>query len=299
MPEKPLYGGHGTDVVPSIVWAFNPSLCALLNVQDGVIDIPSFLRPINDGKVLFKMDSRSVVQLNDEVVVKIGNNIAHEEPPLLDYVARHTSIRAPRPLGLVTFGSTSYMFTTFIPGDTLEKRWPSLTATQKESVRGQLDLIMSELRRHPHAPSASLGTLGTPQVCKDYRISVSTSPPDVHSISAFHDWLVSTIYPQIGPSYRRWLRSRLRDDYRVMLTHGDFHPRNIMVEIIPSGDVRVTGVIDWEMGGWYPEYWEMYKALNTRDPREESDWWDMLPPCISGYDTELVELRLLEQSRSR
>lgn len=90
----------------------------------------------------------------------------------------------------------------------------------------------------------------------------------------------------------------LRDDYGVVLTHGDLHPGNIMVadDAECAGGVRVTGIIDWEMGGWYPEYWEMYKALNTRSGNDDSDWWDSFPETIRGYDAEVVERRVVEQS---
>lgn len=50
------------------------------------------------------------------------------------------------------------------------------------------------------------------------------------------------------------------------------------------------------MGGWYPEYWEMYKALNTRGGGDDSDWWDHLPEVILGFDREVFERRVLEQS---
>lgn len=46
------------------------------------------------------------------------------------------------------------------------------------------------------------------------------------------------------------------------MTHGDLHPRNIMVfwEDDDKGSagaargIRVTAVLDWEFAGWYPEY---------------------------------------------
>jgi aminoglycoside phosphotransferase (APT) family kinase protein len=50
------------------------------------------------------------------------------------------------------------------------------------------------------------------------------------------------------------------------MTHGDLHPRNIMVKWEGAKDegdghgggnrIRVTALIDWELSGWYPEYWE-------------------------------------------
>ncbi|EKM50098.1 uncharacterized protein PHACADRAFT_264634 [Phanerochaete carnosa HHB-10118-sp] len=125
----------------------------------------------------------------------------------------------------------------------------------------------------------------------------TASPPDLQSVAQFRDWLYSSIRPSISARYRRWLGSKFKDDHRVVLTHGDFHPRNIMVVDQPDGNVSVSGIIDWEMAGWYPEYWELYKALNTRDIREEgdSDWWDILPAAILGYDREVVDYYLLER----
>jgi hypothetical protein len=58
--------------------------------------------------------------------------------------------------------------------------------------------------------------------------------------------------------------------------------------------VAVSGIIDWEMAGWYPEHWEWVKAQNTRGVEDNSDWWDFLPQSISGYDTEVVVDRFLE-----
>ncbi len=48
-------------------------------------------------------------------------------------------------------------------------------------------------------------------------------------------------------------------------THGDIAPRNILVD--ESG--RITGIIDWELAGWYPEYWEY---ANIMKPTRDRDW---------------------------
>ena len=36
-----------------------------------------------------------------------------------------------------------------------------------------------------------------------------------------------------------------------VFTHADIAPRNIMVD----AQYRITGIIDWEAAGWYPDYW--------------------------------------------
>lgn len=85
----------------------------------------------------------------------------------------------------------------------------------------------------------------------------------------------------------------MRDNHRVVMTHGDLHPRNIMVKWITSGpdvgpsdgnkELVVTSLIDWEMGGWYPEYWEFVKAVATVDARSPlADWIEFLPTRAIG-----------------
>ncbi|KAH9922961.1 uncharacterized protein B0H18DRAFT_1182825 [Fomitopsis serialis] len=44
--------------------------------------------------------------------------------------------------------------------------------------------------------------------------------------------------------------------HAVVFTHGDLMPHNIMVK-----DGHITGIIDWEAAGWYPEYWEFTTML--------------------------------------
>ena len=44
--------------------------------------------------------------------------------------------------------------------------------------------------------------------------------------------------------------------HAIVLTHGDMSPRNIIVQ-----GTKVVALLDWEMAGYYPEYWEYTKAL--------------------------------------
>lgn len=45
-----------------------------------------------------------------------------------------------------------------------------------------------------------------------------------------------------------------------------------------------------------PEYWKILEALNTRDTREESDWWTHLPSSVVGYDQDILVDRLHKRS---
>lgn len=46
------------------------------------------------------------------------------------------------------------------------------------------------------------------------------------------------------------IRTQMRTDHDIVLTHGDLHAINIMVQ----PEVGVVAIIDWELAGYYPEY---------------------------------------------
>jgi hypothetical protein len=69
-----------------------------------------------------------------------------------------------------------------------------------------------------------------------------------------------------------WPGSRLRDDHRTaVLTPGDLNPIDFILLDGENQTVPVSGIVDWELGGWYPEYWDALKALKLRGTDDESD----------------------------
>lgn len=46
-------------------------------------------------------------------------------------------------------------------------------------------------------------------------------------------------------------------DYDVRFTHGDFGLRHVFYD---TKSKKVTGIIDWEFAGWFPDYWEYTMA---------------------------------------
>jgi len=78
-----------------------------------------------------------------------------------------------------------------------------------------------------------------------------------------------------------------------VMTHGDLHPRNIMVKWEADQEdagampqkrrLKVTGIIDWDLSGWYPEYWEYVRALSTVEMKGPlADWCEFLPTTAIG-----------------
>jgi hypothetical protein len=239
----------------------------------------------------------SIVPLSATVMMKLNNGSCLEEMSMLQFLDDHIpSVHAPKFLGLVTIGSKSCMFMTRIPGETLEKRWPEMQEGQKREVLALINQMLIALRKFDLPVGKPFGSPSDPAICKDTRRSTRKSIPDsIYTESQFNDFIATSDKSRIATRFRNWVASMMRTNHRILLTHGDLHPRNIMVRTDLDGHLSVV-VIDWEMGGYYPEYWEMLKALNTRSVDDSSDWWDLLPSCILGYDYEVVLDRFLERS---
>ncbi|KAF8055452.1 kinase-like protein, partial [Lyophyllum atratum] len=265
--------------------------CSLGDIE---LSLTQLSQTLEGGETLHKLFGRQITCLDGRVVVKSGPNVDPAEYCLLAYLQKHCpGVRAPEPLGFVVLGHQSYLFMSRIPGVTLYSRWPSMSDIQKESVCSQLDAMLSDLHSLSWTPGTPLGSLTAPHTCKDARLSTRTSAA-INSESEFNDFLLRNPREHISTSYMKWLRTYLVDDHRIVLSHGDLNPKNIILLDGKDDSISVSGIIDWEMGGWYPEYWDSLKALNVRGTDDESDWWCSLPSQLNRYTTEVAVDRLIE-----
>ncbi|KAH8725719.1 hypothetical protein GQ44DRAFT_726809 [Phaeosphaeriaceae sp. PMI808] len=73
-----------------------------------------------------------------------------------------------------------------------------------------------------------------------------------------------------------------------MFTHGDLHQGNIMVK-----DGKITGLIDLELAGWYPEYWDYVKFCYSSGAHR--DWMNYAKDIFSQSVSKTVDGELLRQ----
>ena len=259
--------------------------------------ITKLLSHVLSVKPLWESTTRAVIEIGEDIVVKVGRHSSRDEHAILQFVEEHLpTVPAPRALGLITIASTPFSFMSLVAGDTLEKRWPTLSANQKMHTRDELNAVLLTLRTLERPSEAPLGSPVGQRLCKDVRRHERVSATSIYSEAEFNDFLLTSPSSRVAPGFKQWPCSMLRNDHRIMFTHSDFHPRNIMVVDGPDGNIKLSGILDWEWSGFYPEYWEQLKALNTRSTKDTDDWWDHLPPSILGYDHEVVLDRLIESA---
>jgi aminoglycoside phosphotransferase (APT) family kinase protein len=258
------------------------------DVDDRLLQLPEILE---QGEPLL---AKKVVALGDDVVIKFGKTIDPTELHIMQYLTMNCpAVRCPKPLGFVVLGKVRYLFMTRVQGSTLHSLWPSLMVQQRDGVRNSLEEMLSAMRSLVWTPGTPLGTLSEPHICQDARTYVRTGGP-FYNEAEFNSFLLRDPLPRISSSYLRWMQSCLRDDHKIVMTHGDLNPHNIILQKEDDGSVSVSGLIDWALGGWYPEYWDAVKALNIRGTDDESDWWCSLPWTLNQFTAEVAINRLLE-----
>ncbi|KAK2598485.1 hypothetical protein N8I77_011898 [Diaporthe amygdali] len=283
---------------------------------------PKLHQLMRTGDVLFSLHDTSVLSLGASEVLKTGTCLNPEGITNLQFINTHfPQIPSPKFLGSLQSEERAYIFMSRGEGETLESLWPQLSVADKRSVQKQLSDIFHVLRTAPsdangHSPTKIGGFASG--VCQDMRRWLRKSE-DLVSEAQFNDFLCC--HQDSRRTQTPWIkmiRSFMKDDHKLVMTHGDLHPRNIMVKWVHpeaaqhqplEGEenaygmrrqcIKVTSILDWEMAGWYPEYWEFVKALNTADVRGPlADWSDYLPTEAIGqwpleYSLDLLISRWL------
>ena len=243
-------------------------------------------KAIQNGSVLWRSEVSSnnmIVKCNDQIVVKIIPRTSdYTEFTSMRYLQRNLpDVPAPRPLGVVSSGCSSYIFMTYVPGVSLDNIWPGLDEKQKTHITSELNEILERMRQPKCPPGVALGGVGG-EGCKDARRNTRTSQDRLFDTEGFVAFLFSN--PHFGGRVYIDLLRRFwqMQDTSIVFTHGDLHPSNVMIEEGDDNYHRVTGLVDWERSGYYPDWFECIKTTNNLSTTEsDNDWNLFLPTCIS------------------
>ncbi|RSL94110.1 hypothetical protein CEP52_012817 [Fusarium oligoseptatum] len=205
------------------------------------------------------------------------------EAEAMSYVRSHTSIPIPSILDMhfgVSDHEPGWILMERVSGRQLDEAWPMMTNSARAQTISELQSYLRQL--HSLRPSGS-GWIGS---CSggpayDHRLdNVSTCGPFA-SVAKFHDFLVGPVKNCPRPEWVSKYRNMLPDDYCIIFAHADLSWENILVDPTTGS---VTGIVDWEMAGFWPEWWEYRKALFGSRPRQ---WWiEILKQIMKEYQPE-------------
>lgn len=77
--------------------------------------------------------------------------------------------------------------------------------------------------------------------------------------------------------------------HNIVFTHADLNMRNVLVH-----NGRLSGIVDWENSGWFPEYWDYTKAHYITKLKKR--WLTIIDEVFKqfgGFQNELATERQL------
>ena len=202
------------------------------------------------------------------------------------FVADHTSIPVPRIFCAFQKNGITYIAMERIKGDSIRKRWPSISGEAQAYLLFQLKDFVTQLRAIPPPRPGEIGGADYSQLFDD-RIQAAGFGP-FHDSKEFHKFLRKDLTKSVDdPELHHLVTAHESKEYPTCFTHGDLSTFNILVR-----DGEIAGIIDWEMAGWYPDYWEYTSAWHV-NPYDEG-WKSEVSRFLDPYPTEL-EMEMLRR----
>ncbi len=171
---------------------------------------------------------------------------------------------------------THYLLQDAMPGRTLLECWSRLSADARLTVATQVAECMRELahyrgsrmttlRGHPLRNNAFTPSLGPEYLprCRDSRSEIweRVFRPELarEGLTATEPALVQRVRDAMPPCANQ-----------LVLTHGDLYAGNVLVDPRTG---RLTGIIDWESAGFWPE-WFQYARIGYGCGPDTTVWKD-------------------------
>lgn len=149
-----------------------------------------------------------------------------------------------------------------VSGKMLYDKWHSRSTSSRKEILDHLRSLIDELCSIPTPDDAGVASTGGGSVY-DERLP-SRVNGSYKTVREFHEALtgcleLATTKELPGPIARLFEFYREYSEESV-LTHGDLNSLNVMISEETN---RVTGILDWEHGGWFPVYWKYTCAKNV------------------------------------
>jgi serine/threonine protein kinase len=235
--------------------------------------------------------SSNIIYLSPRHIVKFGRTVHLAEASALRLVKASTSIPVPKVHCAFRDekSGVSYIVMERIDGEMLGKKLGQMSERDREGIWGQLKDMWGELRgianlRPGAVCAADGGTLHDPRI---WGAAKGMGPFNTEGeFNLFlRNGIESTENIEEGEKKRdveRLIKMHREHEARhlkTVFTHSDVSASNILVK---AG--KVVGLIDFEMAGFYPEYWEYTTAMNSNYIK---GWREEIAKFLTPYPSEL------------
>lgn len=218
-------------------------------------------------KLFYEAGDRGVWSLGSKLILKDrGASLPTFEVPNIQFVQEQTTIPVPTVVESWEDGNHTLILMRRIPGEPLSKAWPRLSADEKERIAKQTAEYLQQLRK---LQSNSIQSLGGRPVFSNFLFKHKDSELPHGPLASDDDmWddMERGLEETIPEAARIRLRHCMPSATPYTFTHGDLTNVNIIVE-----NGSLTGIIDWEMSGYFPVWWE-YVCTSVPDSEEDREW---------------------------
>lgn len=233
------------------------------------LGMPPYMPDPADLAFSTKDFGRKIQWLDDHTLAKYGPDIKLNEAEAMIYVSRKTSIQCPKVIGAYILDGWGYIIMTYEKGQRLTEFWPQACDADRKKVIDQLHRYIKDMRR---MEQNYIGGFGRTHCCAgefmwDFDPNEKYGP--YKDEDGFNEGIVRALYrksassARISPESEAYQKAYQKEKemvnshkgHKIVFTHGDLCPANILIR--PD---KTVVILDWECAGFYPEYWEWYKA---------------------------------------
>ncbi|EGX93923.1 flavin-binding monooxygenase, putative [Cordyceps militaris CM01] len=240
------------------------------------------------------LDNNGVVLLSDRFIAKFYTPDCLTDKMKTIEIAQSLGIRIPKIIRAIQHPDVTFLVMERVEGQTLEDAWAGLSWYSSLRLAFQLRRFVSLMRS---ITSDTAGSIVTGE-CRSFWLDDRFGLPARATVGYVMEFLAFwTGFRSIKHEYKKSSRDhavlKRSSDLQVksfVLTHHDLAPRNIMVDKL--GD---AWLIDWDLAGYYPIYFEYASMSNFRIPESwgyfgRLRWWIVTWLAAGRYEKQSKQL---------
>lgn len=213
-----------------------------------------------------------VVLADSDMVAKFGAGVRLAEAEAMHLAQTLTSVPVPKVLSAYVLNDICYIIMSYENGESLCSYWDRASDREKMSVISQLHDNVEQIRA---IKGDYIGGLNR-SPCKGLIFKAGWGDSATYSYGPYNseaesnEGIVQALEDRYAPNCRSTdlhftsahcayiINQMVRElkGHRIVFTHGDLRPANILVRA--DGTVVFLG---WGLAGFWPEYWEHYRAM--------------------------------------
>ncbi|KAI0717540.1 kinase-like domain-containing protein [Cerioporus squamosus] len=213
--------------------------------------------------------------------MKYGPRVRSAEAAAMKLVSQHTTIPVPWMLDTLQDAHGTCILMTRLPSVSFgeEQTLYDLSSEQLRDFETTLRDWFSQLRSIPLPPTARISSING-SACRCYRVSHDRCFGPFETEDQLYDYILRSIPKRHHAGLHAKLDILRSHPHRLVFNYADLHPNNFLIH-----DGRLSGWIDWECAGWYPEYWDYTNALYLRAGYHL--WCEVFTRIFPQYGPEL------------